>query len=324
MVLARLTGCGHARMAVDLITETPRWLSVRATSIAALVCALAGCASRPVLECAPSVEEIASIEHTELLPQPAGGSADSGCATIAPRVRVYVLEPYDRRRTPVLFIHGVNGSPHDFQYLLDRLDQDRYQPWLVHYADDDGLEPVTEQLQEALAELKARYGVRSVAIVAYSMGGLIARDLLLRRQRAALPAVPLLITLSTPWDGHPGAAIGARLALVPAPAWRDMAPGSAYLTSLFGDGRGARRKLPHETQHHLLFSYRKGRVSLGASGDEVVSVASQLLESAQAQAARIYGFDVTHTGILRDAEVAALVEELLDASNAEARMAVVH
>jgi pimeloyl-ACP methyl ester carboxylesterase len=310
------------RMAVDLITETPRWLAVRATSIAAFVCALAGCASRPALDCAPSVEEIASIDHTEPLAQPAGDPADSACTTIAPRVRVYVLEQYDRRRTPVLFIHGVNGSPHDFQYLLDRLDRDRYQPWLVRYADDDGLEPVTEQLQEALAELKARYGVRSVAIVAYSMGGLIARDLLLRRQRAGLPAVPLLITLSTPWDGHPGAAIGARFALVP--AWRDMAPGSAYLTSLFGDGRGARRKLPHETQHHLLFSYRKGRVSLGASGDEVVSVASQLLESAQAQAARIYGFDVTHTGILHDAGVAALVEELLDASNADARMAVAH
>jgi hypothetical protein len=134
--------------------------------------------------------------------------------------------------------------------------------------------------------------------------------------------VPLLITLSTPWDGHPGAAFGARLALAP-PTWRDMAPGSAYLTSLFGDERGGHKSMPDDTQHHLLFSYRKGRVSMGASGDEVVSLASQLLGSAQEEAARIYGFDVTHTGILNDAAVAAVVEQLLDAAHSDSRIAVV-
>ena len=310
-------------MAGNLTSTTPRRTPAPAICAVLAVCALAGCASRPAMECAPAVQEIASLDEATLSTQVADvGAEASPCARHALRVGVYVLEPYDPHRTPVLFIHGVNGSPEDFRYLLDGLDRARFQPWLFHYPDDEGLGIVTEQLQEVVAELKARYGVRSLAIVAYSMGGLIARDLLLRRPRAVLPAVPLLITLSTPWDGHPGAAFGARLALVPAPSWRDMAPGSAYLTGLFGDGRGVRRSLPHETQHHLLFSYRKGRVSMGASGDEVVSLASQLLESAQAQAARIYGFDVTHTGILHDTGVAALVEQLLDASHTDSRIAV--
>jgi pimeloyl-ACP methyl ester carboxylesterase len=308
-------------MAVQITSTLSLRIPAPALCLALVVSALAGCASHPAVECAPVVQEIASLEEATLAPPSAGSVVDSACAQRTPRVAVYVLEPYDPRRTPVLFIHGVNGSPKDFRDLLDRVDRTRFQPWLFHYADDGGLGAVTAQLQDVVAQLKLRYGVRSLAIVAHSMGGLIARGLLLRRSRPVLPAVPLLITLSTPWDGHPGAAFGARLALFPAPSWRDMAPGSAYLTSLFGDGRGARRGLPHETQHHLLFSYRKGRVSMGASGDEVVSLASQLLESAQAQAARIYGFDVTHTGILHDADVAALVEELLEATHTDSRVA---
>jgi hypothetical protein len=51
---------------------------------------------------------------------------------------------------------------------------------------------------------------------------------------------------------------------------------------------------------------------LGPSGDQTVSVASQLRLPAQDEAARLYGFDVTHGGILKNPEVAALLQQLLE------------
>ncbi len=30
---------------------------------------------------------------------------------------LYFLEPFDPRRTPVLFVHGVSGTPRDFRFL---------------------------------------------------------------------------------------------------------------------------------------------------------------------------------------------------------------
>jgi hypothetical protein len=55
-----------------------------------------------------------------------------------------------------------------------------------------------------LAELRAR-GVTSLDIVAHSMGGLLARDVLTRPHPHAIPAVPVLITLGTPHAGSPWA-----------------------------------------------------------------------------------------------------------------------
>jgi hypothetical protein len=61
----------------------------------------------------------------------------------------------------------------------------------------------------------------------------------------------------------------------------------------------------------LLFSYRKSWSSFGVSGDAVTSVASQLDRTAQEQAYRVYGFDVSHSAILRSRGVAELLDEAL-------------
>ncbi len=87
--------------------------------------------------------------------------------------------------------------------------------------------------------------------------------------------------------------------------WRDTAPGSEYLRNLFA------QPLPRRTVHRLLFTFNRNSTSFGASDDPTVTVASQLRASAQRDATRIYGFDDTHDGVLRDAEVSALVNELL-------------
>ena len=121
-------------------------------------------------------------------------------------------------------------------------------------------------------------------------------------------SIPLYVTISTPWGGHKGAETGVKTAPVVVHVWRDMAPGSEYQKAVFA------RSLPAGTSHHLLFTYNRKSTSFGESDDQGVTVASQLLPAAQRGAARIYGFDDSHVGVLRDAEVSKLLNDLLAAS----------
>jgi hypothetical protein len=87
--------------------------------------------------------------------------------------------------------------------------------------------------------------------------------------------------------------------------WRDMAPGSEYLQSLFAV------PLPAETKFCLMFSFRRKSASFGESDDQTVTVASQLANGAQREAARIYGFNDSHDGILEDPATSELLNRLL-------------
>jgi pimeloyl-ACP methyl ester carboxylesterase len=224
---------------------------------------------------------------------------------------LYLLGPYSSDRLPVIFIHGINGSPRDFRYLVDRLDQERFQVCVYFYASSGALDTATRQLASEIAELASHHDVRSIAIVAHSMGGLIARQLIVDELQPTDVTVPLLITLSTPWQGNAAAAVGARL-MPGTLAWQDVATGSEYLLNLFEAASGGAKYLPERTQHHLLFSYRKSWIFLGPSSDQVVSLSSQLSEPAQEQASRTYGFDTTHVGILKNVGVATLLNQLLE------------
>jgi triacylglycerol esterase/lipase EstA (alpha/beta hydrolase family) len=146
--------------------------------------------------------------------------------------------------------------------------------------------------------------VRRYAVVAHSMGGLVSRGFVQRRARGAQAgSIPLFVTMSTPWGGHKAAQTGVNTAPVVVRVWYDMAPGSEYQKSLYA------APLPEGMRHHLIFTF-KGSAS-GESGDGAVSVASQLLPQAQRDAVKLYGFDDTHTGVLRDPQVSLLVNQLL-------------
>lgn len=224
---------------------------------------------------------------------------------------IYCMEGDDASRVPVLFIHGMHGSPRDFSLLIRRLDRQSFRPCVFFYASGASLADVAAQLTAQLRELGSSYGVRTMAIVAHSMGGLIARDVLVNGLDERAPAVPVLVTISTPWNGHAGAAFGARYAPVAVDSWFDLASGSAYIDSLFSDSARRPKHFPAGTRHHLIFTYGKSWPSLGASSDEVVTVASQLGRPAQEQAQRIYGFNATHAGILNEAAAADLLNRIL-------------
>jgi len=231
------------------------------------------------------------------------------------RPGVYFLEPYDAHKLPVLFVHGIQGSPANFRALIEGLDRERFQPWVYYYPSGGALDAIADHLTQTLRTLQLEYGFERFAVVAHSMGGLVSRGFLLRyTEGGGKAAIPLYVTISTPWGGHKAAELGVKTAPAVVKVWIDMAPDSPYQRALFYDDPETKRSphaLPQGIAHHLLFTFRQGSMTMGEANDGSVTVASQLLPEAQRDATRLYGFDETHTGVLQSAEASALVNGLL-------------
>jgi pimeloyl-ACP methyl ester carboxylesterase len=186
---------------------------------------------------------------------------------------VYFLGAYDSGKIPVLFVHGINGTPQNFRALIDRLDRGRFQPWVYYYPSGAPLAAVADHLTQTMRKLQVQYGFTRFAVVAHSMGGLVSRGFLVRYRADGRAAVPLFVSIATPWDGHKAAELGVKTAPAVVRVWIDMSPGSEYLKSIYEKDPGV--------PHYLLFTFRNdGVVSLGEASDGTVSVASQLRAAA--------------------------------------------
>jgi hypothetical protein len=219
---------------------------------------------------------------------------------------VYFLEEYDPRKIPVLFVHGAVGNPGDWKHLVSSLDRSRFQPWLAYYPTAPHLGQLGRGLVRALAALQVKYGFSRLILVAHSMGGLVTRAALNyaieNPNTRRVVYVPAFVSISSPWNGHSGAAKGVEYSPVVAPSWEDMVPGSSFLTQL------SETALPPECEYSLFFSYRGGG---GEANDGTVTVSSELVMPIQRQAVRVMGFDETHTSILESPEVAAELNAIL-------------
>ena len=91
---------------------------------------------------------------------------------------IYFLEPYSPHKTPVLFVHGIFGNPHDFEPLIARLDRDKYQPWVLYYPSGLVLQVLGSGALTMLNRLWAEYRFHDLHLVAHSMGGLVVRSFL--------------------------------------------------------------------------------------------------------------------------------------------------
>lgn len=218
---------------------------------------------------------------------------------------IYFLQPYERAKVPVLFVHGMNGTPRNFTALVERLDRRRFQPWVYYYPSGASLPQVADHLTQTVRKLELQYGFRELAIVAHSMGGVVARGFLQRyRAGGGKAALPVFVTLATPWNGDKGAVLGVKTAPMVVRVWVDISPGSAYLQSLYASDPGV--------PHYLFFAFHQDGVSVGGATDGAVTLASQLAPLAQRGAMRVEGFDETHMSILESAEVAQRVYGLLE------------
>jgi pimeloyl-ACP methyl ester carboxylesterase len=258
---------------------------------------------------------------------------------------IFFLEPYDPDKIPVLFVHGIAGSPSQFRYLIDSLDPERYQPWLFAYPSSFPLAYVGRVLNEMLKILHQRHDFERLDVVAHSMGGLVARafinEYILEGHHHYLRH---FVTLSTPWNGadvatyyrKPPSALEVmgltsrpleRLSVTPGEApqplavpgtaqpadfdkphisWVDMEPGSEFLRNLLV------LPLPEEADFCMAWGWEGGAPLAGDPGDGVIALWSLLRSDAQEQARDQYGGAWSHAGILESEAAIGRVMEWLD------------
>ncbi|MCH9699035.1 MAG: alpha/beta fold hydrolase [Gammaproteobacteria bacterium] len=214
---------------------------------------------------------------------------------------IFFFEPYDAQKVPVLFVHGFSGSGHNWLTIINGLDRDRFQPWIVQYPSGLRLNLISRVLNEKITELQLRHSFEKLIVVAHSMGGLVSRGFINRNVvQEGGGVVDLFVTISTPWGGIETAQTGVDHTPVVVPSWYDLVPGNPYASSLF------EQPLPDNVPYFLLFSYRgKGELisSSTNNSDGTVSIQSQLLPKAQDAATSVIGYDEGHVSILQNKRV---------------------
>ena len=225
---------------------------------------------------------------------------------------IYFLEAYDPKKIPVLFVHGIAGTPLDFAPLIERLDRTRFQPWVFYYPSGARLESITALLTQLFVRLRVQYGFDRAAVVAHSMGGLVTRGFLLQDYEShAADVVRTYVTISSPLGGMASAGKGVEASPIVVRSWYGLAPASEYLDGLFYEdpaGKTKRRRLPKTMSYHLLFGFRGS-----GPNDGIVELSSQLRQEAQEEARTERGFDESHTSILQSAAVADYLNGVLAA-----------
>ncbi|MFM8807669.1 MAG: lipase family alpha/beta hydrolase, partial [Chthoniobacterales bacterium] len=102
----------------------------------------------------------------------------------AGRARLARLQPYDARKIPVVFIHGLGNSPATWAPLIEFLRGDpgfreNYQVWFYSYPSGLPYPLAAAYLREQLTEIRRQHpGTREAVVVGHSMGGMISRLLI--------------------------------------------------------------------------------------------------------------------------------------------------
>jgi uncharacterized alpha/beta hydrolase family protein len=219
---------------------------------------------------------------------------------------LFMLQKYDPSKIPVLFVHGINGSPKNFKYIISQLDRKKFQPWIFYYPTGLRLGLLGNFLNNSANELLMKYRIKTIYVVAHSMGGLVSRSFINKNlENNKNSAIKLFISISSPWQGHKMAKFGVDKAPVIMPVWYDMAPDSKFLIKLFAN------QLPSNLPYYLLFSYKGGSNSASETNDGAVTLASQLRLDAQRAAKLVRGYNETHTSILKSKTVSKLVNKIL-------------
>jgi pimeloyl-ACP methyl ester carboxylesterase len=217
---------------------------------------------------------------------------------------LYVLEEIDPTRKTILLVHGINDTPRIFEIFANAIPDD-YQLLLFHYPSAFPLEYTSYVLIEALDELIRRYQIPQLDVVAHSMGGLVSKGMFYQADEELLQRTRLFITMASPFGGHSAAAAGLKWSPVIAPVWWAMAPGSDYLQLIDSVD------LTQGPNHHLIYSYSHEAGGEREEDDGVVTVESQLIESAQRNAVATYGVADNHVGVVTNPCTLALVPAIL-------------
>jgi len=222
---------------------------------------------------------------------------------------LYLLEEFDPAKKSIVLVHGIDDTPLVFTSMVEVIPDD-YQVLLFHYPSSFPLEYTSYVLNETLDELVRRYELPQVDVMAHSMGGLVSKGMIYQADETLREKMDIFISVASPYGGHTAAAAGLKWSPVIAPVWWAMAPGSEYLTTIDSVD------LTNRPEHHLIYTYSQETGGPREKDDGVVSVESQLADSAQKNAIAIYGVADNHVGVMHNACVTDLVGSILSGDGA--------
>ena len=227
---------------------------------------------------------------------------------------IFFIDDFDPNKIPVLFIHGMNGTARDFAPLIAKLDRQKYQVWVMNYPSGLSIELLANGLNSLIKIIDYRYDVKTFHIVAHSMGGLVTQAYInLCRNQLGCDDIASFSSISTPFAGVDSAQSGVDYAPVVMPAWRNLAPNSDFINTLFidssSDPLAENRDELTRPPHQLIFGYKVSGIINKKSSDGVISLDSQLSDKAQQQAERIYGLNEDHVSILSNDNLAKALHQ---------------
>jgi pimeloyl-ACP methyl ester carboxylesterase len=221
---------------------------------------------------------------------------------------IFLRGPHRRDRVPVVLIHGHTTGPRPLAELAESLDPERFEPWYCYYATGIEIDRSSVLLRRSLAETASRYNENRVIVIAYSFGGLVARQALLDTEEAVdFPDVPLFITVATPWNGSDANRFETDRTFAPG-SWFDIHVGSYFLTHLFD------RRLPESTAFHMVYSFdSRDRRRIPGDDDGVIAGWSLARPEAVAEARSVtYIPETHHLDVIRHPRTIARVGVLLE------------
>jgi pimeloyl-ACP methyl ester carboxylesterase len=184
-------------------------------------------------------------------------------------VPVFQVVEHDPDRLPVLLVHGYNDNAKSMRYLGGLLDPEKFEPLYANYPTGLALDKVAVGLVASVSKLAAEKKLDRMGVVAFSMGGLVARKFLGTWSRAGKETkMPIYISMAAPYGGIE---VGSKLKswrLYEPESWNDIGLGSDFLDHLFDD------PLPPETAFHLIYAVSEGKPAVPGVDDGIVSVAS--------------------------------------------------
>jgi pimeloyl-ACP methyl ester carboxylesterase len=103
--------------------------------------------------------------------------------------RLLTLRPYERGKVPVVFVHGLWGSPRNWDRMIEDLEADpvlerRFQFWTFAYASGDSIPYSAHLLRQALLRARRVFdpdrtdaAFDRMVVVGHSLGGILAKTM---------------------------------------------------------------------------------------------------------------------------------------------------
>jgi pimeloyl-ACP methyl ester carboxylesterase len=108
---------------------------------------------------------------------------------------LYMLQPYDPDRIPLIFVHGLISTPRMWRNVINEIETDpelrrRYQCWVFGYPTGNPPLYSAMRLREELQKVQQRYpDSKDMVLVGHSMGGILSRTQVTTVDRGAWDAV---------------------------------------------------------------------------------------------------------------------------------------